>query len=69
MPFVVARRFNTVNRRFAVGARVSESDDLSPHSFAGLKEGGFITAPATSAGEPRAHSGRSRSSADKDVAS
>jgi hypothetical protein len=66
MPFVVARPFNTVNRRFAVGAQVSESDDLSPHSFAGLKEGGFIAAPVAGAGEPRAHSGRSRSSADKD---
>jgi hypothetical protein len=69
MSFVVAKPFNTVNRRFAVGAQVSEGDDLLPHSFAGLKENGFIAARAVPVGELRASSGRSRSIADKDGAS
>jgi hypothetical protein len=68
MSFVVANPFNTVNRRFAVGAQVSEADDLSPHSFAGLRENGFIAARAAAAAEPRASSGRSRAIADKDGA-
>jgi hypothetical protein len=30
MSHVVGKPFNTVNRRFAVGAQVNERDDLSP---------------------------------------
>lgn len=39
----VAKAFNTINQRFKVGADVSENDDLAPHSFEGLKAGGFIS--------------------------
>jgi hypothetical protein len=72
MTHVVAKPFNTVNRRFAVGAQVGEADDLAPHSFAELKENGFIAARAALAGAAageRVSSGRSRALADKDGAS
>lgn len=39
---VVLRAINTETRRLCVGDPVSETDDLAPHTFAGLKERGFI---------------------------
>lgn len=66
MTHVVAKPFKTVNRRFAVGAEVRETDDLAPHAFADLKERGFIALPAAPANEPaRASSPRMRGAADK----
>lgn len=44
MSHVVAKPFNTVNRRFKVGDAVDPSD-VEPLDFAGLKKGGFVTEP------------------------
>jgi hypothetical protein len=38
----VAKPFNSITQRFAVGAEVSETDNLEPHSFDDLLERGFI---------------------------
>lgn len=39
---VVTKPFNTLQRRFRLGAEVSETDDLSPHTFDDLNTRGFI---------------------------
>lgn len=49
MTHVVAKPFNTVNRRLRVGAPVEETDDLSPHTFDNLKKGHWIVSDATKA--------------------
>jgi len=41
---VIARPINTTTRRLRAGAEVAETDDLTPHTFADLKERGFIAA-------------------------
>jgi hypothetical protein len=43
---VVAKQFNTRLRRLRAGDPVSQTDDLSPHTFADLKAGKFIAAKA-----------------------
>lgn len=49
MTHVVAKPFNTVNRRLRVGAPVEETDDLSPHTFDDLKKRHWIVSGATKA--------------------
>jgi hypothetical protein len=39
---IVLKPFNTHNRRFLKGAKVSAEDDLAPLSFAHLKARAFI---------------------------
>jgi hypothetical protein len=66
MSHVVAKPFKTVNRRFAIGVEIRESDDLSPHSFADLKERGFITAASAAPSSSAANASRAaRGRADK----
>lgn len=60
---IVAKPFNTVNRRFRPGTEVAETEDLSPHSFAALKAGGFIAAGEAAEPKPqpdKAEASRSR---------
>jgi hypothetical protein len=42
MQHVIAKAFNSAQRRFRVGDPVSETDDLAPHLFADLKARKFI---------------------------
>ncbi|WP_165899907.1 hypothetical protein [Borborobacter arsenicus] len=42
---IVLKPFKSTLRRFKAGDHVSETDDLSPHSFAGLMVRKFIGAP------------------------
>lgn len=41
---IVAKPFNSTQRRFRVGTEVSDGDDFSPHRFADLKASGMIVA-------------------------
>lgn len=43
---VVLKAINTVNRRLRVGDPISEADDLTPHTYVGLKDRGFIGSAA-----------------------
>lgn len=45
---IVLKPFNSTLRRFKAGDHVSENDDLSPHSFAGLTVRKFIGDPKAS---------------------
>lgn len=42
MSTIVAKAFNSTQRHFREGDPVSILDDLSPHTFADLKDRGFI---------------------------
>lgn len=42
MDYEVKKPINTASRRLRALDPVSAADDLSPHTFAGLVEGGFV---------------------------
>lgn len=48
--YVVAKPFNSSQRRFPVGAPVLETDDLSPHAFDDLKRRKWIVSNETKTG-------------------
>lgn len=50
MEHVVAKPFNTVNRRFREGDPVLATEDLSPHSFDDLKARRWIVSEGTKTG-------------------
>lgn len=57
--YVVAKTFNTANRRLAVGAPVAETDELEPFTFAERLENSYLrpkvgTEPAAPSPPPRA---------------
>jgi len=42
MAYIVAKYLTTTRRRLKINDPVTETDDLSPHTFADLKTRGFI---------------------------
>ena len=52
--YLVAKNFNTHNRRLKIGTHVNESDDLRPFAFEERRKAGFIkpAGPASSTASP-----------------
>ncbi len=52
MKYVVAKPFNSHTQRFAVGAPVLDTDDLTPFDREGLRDRGFIAPEVAAVAEP-----------------
>lgn len=67
MSHVVAKPFNTVNRRLGEGALVSETDDLSPFTFDDLKSRRWIVSDTTKTGAAAVRKGSKAAAVDAEI--